>query len=332
MTGTVSMQAAPRIATLLIALALAVFPMAASGQTWPTRPIKLIAPVSPGIATDVVARMLSEHVSRALGQQIYVENVPGASGTVGSAAAARAAPDGYTFLFASAGMLSTNKFLFKSLPFDMDRDFAPVAIVCMGTPFAISVTPQLPVRSLPDLIALAKARPGQLSYATDISSGLAGIIGDLLNRRAGIRMVQVPYRASAQAIQDTMAGTTDAMISSALSVESFVQSGKLRRIAITSARPFPGMEDSPPVAETLPDFKFEGWFAVAAPAGTPGDVVARLAREIDAFVSDPDAGRRLTSFGCLPNRGGTPQSADAFLQAERERWSGIVQELDIKPQ
>jgi tripartite-type tricarboxylate transporter receptor subunit TctC len=317
---------------LLLVLCVVAVPTTASAQAWPTRPIKLIAPVSAGIATDVVARMLSEHVSRTLGQQMYVENVPGASGTLGTAAAARAAPDGYTVLFGSAGMLSTNKFLFKSLPFDLDRDFAPVSVVCMGTPFAISVSPQLPVKSLHELIALAKSKPGQLSYATDISSGLAGIIGDLLSRRAGIRMVQVPYRTSAQAIQDTMAGTTDAMISSALSVEVFVQSGRLRRIAITSARPFPGMEDSPPVAETFPDFKFEGWFAVAAPARTPEDVVARLAREIDAFVRDPEAGQRLASFGCLPNRGGTPQSADAFLKAERERWSGIVQELGIKPQ
>lgn len=318
------------VSCALIALAAAT--TCASAQGWPSRPIKLVTPVSAGIATDVVARMLSEHVSRTLGQQMYVENVPGASGTVGTAAAARAASDGYTLLFGSAGMLSTNKYLFKSLSFDLDRDFVAVSVVCTGTPFAISVTPQLPVRSLPELIELAKSKPGKLSFATDISSGLAGIIGDLLNRRAGIKMVQVPYRASAQAIQDTMAGTTDVIISSALSVESFVQSGKLRRIAITSGRRFPGMDDTAPVAETLPDFKFEGWFAIVAPAGTPADVVQRLSREIDAFVRDSEAAQRLTSFGCLPNPGGTPATADAFLKNERDRWSGIAQELDIKPQ
>jgi tripartite-type tricarboxylate transporter receptor subunit TctC len=276
--------------------------------------------------------MLGDHVSRALGQQMYVENVPGASGTLGTAAVARSSPDGYTFLFGSAGMLSTNKFLFKSLPFDLDRDFAPVSIVCMGSPFALSVYPGLPVKSLPELIALAKSKPGKLSYATDISSGLAGIIGDLLNRRAGIQMVQVPYRASAQAIQDTMAGITDAIISSALSVEGFVRDGKLRRIAITAGRPFPGMEDSPPFAETLPGFKFEGWFAVVGPAGTSPEVVARLNREIDLFLKDTQTAKRLSGFGCIPNPGWTPQEASVFLEAERERWRGIAQELGIKPQ
>jgi tripartite-type tricarboxylate transporter receptor subunit TctC len=199
------MSGITRIILLCWALAL---PWSANADTWPGRPVKLIAPVSTGIATDVVARMLADRLSRGLRQQVYVENVPGASGTIGTAAAARAAPDGYTLLFGSAGMLSTNKYLFKSLPFDLDRDFAPVSIVCKGTPFAVSVYPNLPVKSLPDLIALAKAQPGTLSYAVDISSGWAGMIGDLLNRRAGITMVQVPYKTTSQAISDTMSGTT----------------------------------------------------------------------------------------------------------------------------
>jgi tripartite-type tricarboxylate transporter receptor subunit TctC len=276
--------------------------------------------------------MLSDSLSRTLGQQVYVENVPGASGTIGTAAAARAAPDGYTLLFGTSGMLSTNKFLFKSLPFDLDRDFVPVSVVCTGTPFAISVYPGLPVKTLPELIALAKTKPGKLSYATDISSGWAGIIGDLLNRRAGIQMVRVPYRTTAQAIQDTMAGTTDAIIGAAQSVDAQVKAGKLRRIAITSDRPFPGMEDSPPVADTLPGFKFDGWFAVVAPAGTPADVVTRINREMKVFQRDPEIARRLISFGCIADPDSTPASTGAFLKNERDRWQGIVQELDIKPQ
>jgi tripartite-type tricarboxylate transporter receptor subunit TctC len=306
--------------------------MSASAQPWPTRPIKLIAPVSAGIATDVMARMLSERMSRSIGQQIYVENVPGASGTIGTAAAARAVPDGYTLLFATSGMLSTNKFLFKSLPFDLDRDFTPVSVVCTGTAFAISVYPALPARSLPELIALAKTKPGQLTYATDISSGLAGIIGDLLSRRAGIVMVQVPYKTTAQAIQDTMAGNTDLIISATQSVEGFVRAGKLRRIAITAAHPILGMEDSPPITETLPGFKFEGWFAVVAPAGTPRDVITRLSLAINVVLNDPEAATQLSELGCAPNKDGTPELAAVFLERERELWRGIVQELGIKPQ
>jgi tripartite-type tricarboxylate transporter receptor subunit TctC len=296
------------------------------------RAVKLIAPVSAGIATDVVARMLADRLSRGLGQQVYVENMPGAAGTLGTAAAARSAPDGYTLLFASAGMLSTNKYLFKSLPFDLDRDFAPVAIVCKGTPFAISVYPGLPVKSLPELIALAKAQPGRLSYAVDISSGWAGMIGDLLNRRAGIEMVQVPYKTTAQAISDTMAGTTQVMIGSALSIEGFVAAGKLRRIAITSGQPFPGMEDSPPVAETLPGFRFEGWFTVAAPARTPPEIVTQLSQEIRAFQRDAEAAKRLSGFGCIPDADGTPETSAQFLAGERERWGRIVRELGVEPQ
>ena len=276
--------------------------------------------------------MLADRLSRGLGQQVYVENVPGAAGTIGTQAVARANADGYTVLFGSAGMLSTNKFLFKSLPFDLDRDFTPVGIVCKGTPFAVSVYPGLAVKSLPELIALAKAQPGKLSYAVDISSGWAGMIGDLLNRRAGIEMVQIPYKTTSQAISDTMSGTTQVMIGSAQSIDGFVQAGKLRRIAITAGQPFPGMEDSPPIAETLPDFRFEGWFAVVAPAGTPAAIVMRLNREIEAFQQEPEAAKRLSGFGCMSTPGVTPQATGEFLAAERKRWSTIVQELGVQPQ
>jgi len=309
-----------------------VLPGTVSADTWPSRPVKLIAPVSAGIATDVVARMLAERLSRGLGQQVYVENMPGAAGTLGTAAAARATPDGYTLLFGSAGMLSTNKYLFKSLPFNLDLDFAAVSIVCQGTPFAVSVYPGLSVKTLPALIALAKAKPGKLSYAVDISSGWAGMIGDLLNRRAGIEMVQVPYKTTSQAISDTMAGTTEVMIGSALSIEGFVQSGKLRRIAITSGEPFPGMEDSAPVAATLPGFRFEGWFAVVAPGRTPPEVVRRISQEIRGFQQDAEAAKRLAGFGCIPEVNSTPERTAEFLAGERVRWGKIVQELGVEPQ
>jgi tripartite-type tricarboxylate transporter receptor subunit TctC len=304
----------------------------AHAQAWPARPIRMIAPVSAGIATDVAARMLAESLARSLGQQVYVENVPGAAGTIGTAAAARAPADGYTLLFGSAGMLSTNKFLFKALPFDLDRDLVPVAIVCRGTPFAVSIYPGLPAKSLPELIALAKARPGKLSYAVDISSGWAGIIGELLNRRAGTDMIQVPYKMTSQAITDTMAGTTQIMVGSAMSVQPYVDNGKLRRIAITAARSFPGMEESRPIAESFPGFVFEGYFGVLVPAATPPAIVDRLSRAIDGFQRDAETAKRLTGFGCIPTPGGTPQAANDFLTGERERWARIVKELNIQPQ
>lgn len=319
-------------ALLCATLTIPAIPSDAPAQTWPARSIRLIAPVSAGIATDVAARMLAESLSRSLGQQVYVENVPGAAGTIGTAAAARAPADGHTLLFGSAGMLSTNKFLFKSLPFDLDRDLVSVAIVCRGTPFALSVYPGLPAKSLPELIALAKKQPGKLSYAVDISSGLAGIIGDLLSRRAGIEMIQVPYKMTSQAITDTMAGTIQIMIGSAMSVQPYVEDGKLRRIAITAAQSFPGMEESRPIAESFPGFVFEGYFGVLAPAGTPLEIVSRLSQAINNFQREAETAKRLTAFGCIPTPGGTPQTTNDFLTGERERWAKIVKELNIQPQ
>jgi tripartite-type tricarboxylate transporter receptor subunit TctC len=161
---------------------------------------------------------------------------------------------------------------------------------------------------------------------------MGGIIGELLNRRAGIDMIQVPYKMTSQAISDTMAGTIQVMIGSAMSVQPFVDNGKLRRIAITASQRFPGMEESPPIAENFPGFSFEGYFGVLAPAGIPADIVARLSRAIDTFQREAETAKRLTGFGCIPTPGGTPQTTNEFLTGERERWSRIVKELNIQPQ
>jgi tripartite-type tricarboxylate transporter receptor subunit TctC len=229
------------------------------GQNWPARPIKLIVATGPGLATDIMARLLSEGVSRTLGQQMFVENMPGASGIVGAGAAARAPNDGYTFFFANASGLTSNMFLIKSLPYDPVRDYTPVAMVCDSGPFVVAVHPDLPVKTLAELIAYAKAQPGKLSYAVDASSGFGVVAGKLMNKRAAMEMVEVPYRATAQMLQDAVMGTVQLMISSVAASDAFVKAGKLRRIAISSNRRFPGMEDLPTIGETLPGFVVDGW-------------------------------------------------------------------------
>ncbi len=304
----------------------------ALGQEWPARPIKMIVPSGPGLSADILARLMSERLSRQLGQQMFVENIAGAAGMVGGQAAARSAPDGYTLYLGLAAALSSNLFLFKSMPYDPVRDFAPVAMVSESGPFVISVHPDLPVRTLPELIAHAKANPGKLSYAIDASSGYQVVIGQLLTKRAGIDMVPVPYRATAQVLQDTAAGTTQLMISAVAAVEGFVQSGKLRRIAITSAQRFPGLDDLPTVAETLPGFRVDGWLAVVAPAGTPDPVIARLNREIDAFIKEPETQARLRAMGFATRSAGTPQSIRAFIRSEIDAWAALTKELNIQPQ
>jgi tripartite-type tricarboxylate transporter receptor subunit TctC len=304
----------------------------AHAQSWPSRPIKLIVSTGPGLGTDIMARLMSDGLSRQLGQQVFVENMPGAAGMIGAAAAARAASDGYTLYFAPASALSSNMYLYKSISYEPSRDFAPVAMVCDSAPFALSVQAELPIKTVPDLIAYAKAKPNALSYAVDTSSGYAVVIGQLLAKRGGFDWVQVPYKSTPQMLQDTAGGVTQLMISSVAAVQSMVAAGKLRVIGLSSERRFPGFDNVPTIAETFPDFRIEGWFAVVAPAGTPAPIVDRLNREIGDYLKGPDLAARLVTLGMATSGAGTPQSTGDFIQAERERWRKLVVELNIQPQ
>jgi len=301
-------------------------------QEWPSRPIKLVVPSGPGLGADILARLLSERMSQRLGQPMVVENLAGAAGMIGGQAVARAAPDGYTFYFGLAGALSSNLVLFKSVPYDPIRDFTPVGMVSESGPFVISVNAEAPYKSLADVIAYAKANPGKLSYGIDASSGYQAVVGKLLAKRAGVELLAVPYRATAQVMQDTASGVNPMMISAVAAVQGFAQSGKVRRIAITSAQRFPGLDDVPAVAETLPGFRVDGWLAVVAPAGTPDPIVTRLNREIDAFVKEPAIQQRLLSLGFATKSAGTPESIKAFMKSEIDAWKTMAAELNIEPQ
>jgi tripartite-type tricarboxylate transporter receptor subunit TctC len=316
----------------LIAAALAAAAPSAFAQSWPARPIRMIVATGPGLGTDIMARLVADGVSRSLGQQIYVENVPGASGVLGAQAAARAAPDGYTLFFANASTFTSNAFMLKSLPYDPARDFTPVAMATDRSPFVLSVNPELPVRSLPDLIAYGKAQPGKLAYGVDATSGYGIVVGRLINRRGAIGMVEVPYRTTAQLLQDTAAGTTQAMISAFAPVVAFAQAGKLRRIALTSAQRFPGVDDIPTVAETLPGIEIDGWLVVVAPAGTPAEIVARLNREIRGFLERGELQQRLNGLGLALSGVNTPESTEAFIKREQAQWRAFAHELDLKPE
>jgi tripartite-type tricarboxylate transporter receptor subunit TctC len=301
-------------------------------QEWPVRPIKVIVSTGPGLATDIMARLMSDRISKRLGQQVYVENIPGGSGMIGAQAAARSAPDGYTFYFAPSSALSANTVLYKSVPYNPLRDFTPVAMVCDSSPFVLSVHPDLPIKTLPDLIAYAKANPGKLSYAIDTSSGLQLAIGQLLTKRAALDWVQVPYRSTPQMMQDTAAGVVQVMISSVTAVQAFAAAGKVRTIAISSEKRFPGLDDLPTIAEVLPGFNIDGWFVVVGPAGTPAPYVDRLNAAIGEFLKEQDISPRLRQFGLASSGAGTPRSTGEFISAELDRWVALAKELDIKPQ
>jgi tripartite-type tricarboxylate transporter receptor subunit TctC len=304
----------------------------AHAQSWPTRPIKLIVPTGAGHAVDLMARILATGVSQTLGQTVYVENIPGASGILGAQKTARADPDGYTLLFAPASLLSSNMYLFKSLSYDPTKDFAAIAMVCDSGPMVVSVNPDLPVTTIPELIAYGKANPGSLSYAVDSSGGFAIAAARLLNKRGGIGMVEVPYRSSPQMVQDTMAGSIQVMVTSIPPVAGAERAGKLRWIGVSSAQRFPGQEKLPTIAETFPGFQIDGWFAVVAPAGTPAPIVQRLNHEIDSVFKSPDVRQNALSFGMGVSDAGTPESTWSFIHSEQVRWRALVQELGMEPQ
>lgn len=316
----------------IIVAALLMPGVAAHAQEWPSRSVRLIVPNGPGLASDIFARLLADGLSHALGQQVYVENIPGASGITGAVAAARAAPDGYTFLFANTSGLTSNMVMFKSLPYDPTRDFAPVAMLMDTGPFAVVVNPELPVKTLPELVSYGKANPGKLSYGIDATSGYGLVIGRLLNRRGDIGMVEIPYRSTPQLLEDTAAGRTQLMIGSVPASDAFVKSGKLRRIAISSAQRFPLLPDLPTIAETFPGLVIDGWFAIVAPSGTPADIIDRVNRVTAEVLADPKIVERLRGFDILPARPRSPQSLAAFIRAEQERWRKLALEIDLPTQ
>ena len=313
-------------------LCILVTAQGAAAQSWPARPIKLIVPTGAGHAVDIMARVLATGVSQSLGQTVFVENMPGASGFVGAQTTARAEPDGYTFLFAPASLMSSNMYLFKSLPYDPTKDFSPVALVVDKGPMVVTVNPDLPVKTIPELIAYGKANPGKLSYAVDATSGFGVAAGRLLNKRGQIGMVEIPYRSSPQMAQDTMAGTTQLMVGSVPPVVGAVKAGKLRWIGVSSEQRFPGMDDLPTIAETLPGFRIDGWFVVVAPAGLPAPIAQQLNRAVDQVFKSPEIRQRALGFGLVVSDAGTPELTGAFIKAEQERWRSLVQELGMEAQ
>jgi tripartite-type tricarboxylate transporter receptor subunit TctC len=316
----------------LLAWSGATHAQTSSAQTWPSRPIKLIVPTGPGAATDVMARLIADSVSRTLGQAVFVENVPGASGILAHETAARAAPDGYTLLFTNTSGMAINLISFKQLPYDPTRDFTAVAVVCNLAPQMLSVNADLPVTTPAELIAYVKANPGKLTIAFDNTAGAAAFGAKLFNKRAELGLVEVPYRSAGQLTQDVAAGVNQVMMSSIAAANAVVQAGKVRRLAVTSDRRFPGLPDLPALRDTVPGVVMNGFFAIVAPAGTPPNIVARLNREIGTYLKAPGTEERLLTFGLSTDGGGTPEMSDAAIRKEQEQWRAFGKELNVEPQ
>ncbi len=315
----------------LVLIVLALSSAAAWADSWPTRPVKFVVPFGPGIGIDVMSRTVADRLSKKIGQPVIVENIPGAGNILGAQAVARAAPDGYTFLFTGPSSVVTNIFLFKTLPYDPYRDFSNVAMVVDRGPFVIQVNPSVPVSTLPELIAYARARPKELHYAIDGSAIFQSVLGQYFTKRAGIELVEVGYRTTSQALQDTVAGFTQVSISSIAASAALVEDKKLRRIAITSKERFPGVEDLPTVGETIPGFRMEGYIPLLAPAGLPEDIKLRMNKEIGEIIQEPDILKRFQGFGYATSGPYTPEAVTEYIRADRELWTVFTRELNIQP-
>jgi tripartite-type tricarboxylate transporter receptor subunit TctC len=304
----------------------------ADAEDWPSRPVKLIVPTGAGAATDVMARLVADGVSRTLGQPMFVENIPGASGMLAHETAAHAAPDGYTLLFTNSSGMAINLISFKRLPYDPTRDFTAISLVCNIAPQMLLVNANLPVKSVSELIAYAKANTGKLSIAFDATAGAAAFGAKLFNKRAGLGLIEVPYRSAAQMTQDVASGVNQVMIASIIAASGVVQAAKVRPLAITSEQRFPGLPDLPSLHEIVPGVVIDGFFAIVAPAGTPPDVTARLNQNIDQYLSGAEIHARLLALGLATDGGGTPESTSQTIRKEQERWRAVGKELGVEPQ
>ena len=309
--------------SLLAALALTEL---ASAQGWPSRPVRMIVPQAAGGLADIVARVISGPLARELGQQVIVDNRAGDAST-GAQAAARAAADGYTYLFAPASVLAINPYMAKILPYSPEDDFASVAMVG-SSPLALIASPELNVHTLAELVALAKANPGKLAFASPGPRTHPGMLGETLKIRAGISLLHVPYKG----VQDTIAGRTHLAIQGIPAIAAVVQRGQLRALAVSSPRRLPELPEVPTFSETLPGLEFNSWLAVVAPAGTPRAAIERMNLEFDRILLDGEMEQRLRALGLYTEGTGPPDEIDAFLTSERAFWSRVVRELKIEPE
>jgi tripartite-type tricarboxylate transporter receptor subunit TctC len=314
-----------------MAVVLAVVGATAGAQGFPVKPVRIISPYPPGGANDLLARILAPRLGEALGQQVVVENRAGATGNIGAELVARAPADGHTLLMGQAGNLTINISLMAKMPFDPVRDFAPITLVA-ATPNVLVVHPSLPVRTVKDLIALSKARPGQINYATSGIGSPGHLAAELLNKSAGINLVHIPYKGAAPALMDVVAGNAHLYFTSAMSAQPFIPVGRLRMVAVASAKRSPSLPNVPTVAEAgFPDFDVSSWWGLVAPSGTPREVITRLHGEIHRVIGLQETRAKIAEQGAdiVTN---TPDQFAAYIKAETAKWAKLIREVGVKPE
>lgn len=312
-----------------VALGAALASVATLGMadTWPAKPIRMIVGFPPGGGADIVARALGAELGKSLGQSIVIDNRGGANGVIGTAELAKAAPDGHTVMLTISSHV-TNALLYPKAPYDARKDFAPVSLVATS-PFVLVVNPQLPVNSVADLIALAKAQPGKINYGSPGNGSTQHLFHVLMNLTAGIDMTHVAYKGGAPMANDLMAGHVQVGFTTPLFSQALLQQGKLRGLAVTSSKPIPQLPNVPPIGDTLPGFEAEVWYGVIAPAGTPRAVIDKLSAEIARIVSSPAVREKLAAQAAEPV-GSAPDQFAGVMDAELKTWSAVIRQTGIR--
>jgi tripartite-type tricarboxylate transporter receptor subunit TctC len=306
-------------------LAGLVFASQLCAQTYPTRPVRLVVPLSPGGFADTPTRLLAPRLSTQLGKQFFVENRPGAGGTIGADFVAKSAPDGYTLLITGTPHV-ISAHLYKSLPYDALKDFTPIALIASG-PYALVVNPQrLPVASVRELIAAAKAQPGKIDYASSGNGSAQHLVGALFNSLAGVALNHVPYKGSGPAMQDLISGQVAVSFAGIPNVLGHVKSGRLRALGVTTARRWSELPDVPTLAEAgVADYEATVWLNLAGPAGMPADLVQKLYSEVAKALQDPELQAHFRTAG-VEAALMAPEPLAAFIRAEHEKWGRVVRE------
>jgi tripartite-type tricarboxylate transporter receptor subunit TctC len=316
-----------RLAAAAAALAAALFAAGASAQSWPDKPVKILVPAPAGSSLDVLARAIGDKLKDKFGQPVVVENKPAAGGTVATADVARGPADGSVMLLGFNGPLATGP-LIQKVPYDVRTDLAPV-IITSSQPNVLAVNASLPVKSVPELVAWAKANPGKLNYASVGNGSSSHLNAELLKSMAGIEAVHVPFNGSPPAVLSTVQGETQMIFAVMQPLQAQIQAGKLRAIAVTTPKRFPLLPDLPAVAETYPGFEALAWNGLVVPAATPAAVVQKINAEVGAILKQPEIVQKMNGYG-FDLVGGTPADFAALIASEAARWTPVVKALGIK--
>jgi tripartite-type tricarboxylate transporter receptor subunit TctC len=301
----------------------------ADAQDYPTRPVTLIAPWPPGGAIDTLCRIFGAKLADRLGKSVVIENRPGAGSVIGVAAAARATPDGYTLVMGGSASLALSVSIYKKLPYDPTKDFAPIAFT-NRIPFVLVVNPALPAHSVPELVQLAKQQPGQLSYASGGPGSPHHLYTELLKSMTGIEMAHIPYKGSTPALSDIVAGHVPLMFSDIVGALPLIRDGKVRALGVSSITRVPAAPEIPTIAEAgVPGFEAVGWAMMVAPANTPQEVVNKLYAEMKGILALPDIQQQAINLGMIPVDSPSPEKQQQFINSEIVRWAKVVQQAGI---